>query len=742
MLLAAGALLWWKYRIVQWMIWGMCGFGWALLRADLMLSNSLDPALEGVPVMLEGTITGLPVRRDNSTRFVLEIEQLLDDKAQDRPHPGRARISWYNNAPELIPGQRWRLAVKLKRPWGFSNPGGFDYEGWLFRQGVRATGYVLDKGNSQLLGEAAGEPLNRMRWQLREQLSGMIEGDITRALVPALAVGDRSLMDNEQWRVLNATGTNHLLAISGLHIGFIAGMVFFAVRRSWPGHCKFARSIASPRIAAVAAILAAAGYAAMAGFAIPTQRALVMTGAVLLQTCLYLRTSRSHLFCLALLVVLLLDPFAVLSTGFWLSFCAVAIIITGMTGRVQAAGIWWKWGRSQYLVAVGLAPLLVLWFQQIPLLSIAANIVAVPWVSLVSVPLILSGSIMMMINGLAANLLLGLAASSLHYLWLLLDMLASWQITILSLPAPGWLAMATAIPGVVLLLVPHGIPRRWLGLILLLPLFYPDPDLPESGAFRLVLLDVGQGLAAVIVTHAHIVLYDTGPGYSPVSNAAGSVIIPWLRHQGVNRVDVLVQSHGDHDHMGGLADLLKAVPVRSIITSVPEKIQPGAGAIMCSRGQSWLFDGIKFEILHPEPATRYRGNNASCVLKVSNATHAVLLPGDIERSAEAMLVLNNPHAIAADVLIAPHHGSKTSSTPAFVSATAADYVLFSAGYRNRFGFPNKDIIKRYRSNQSTILDTVRSGAIEMNFNSAGVRLVSHRQQSQRFWHSLYQVNYD
>ena len=736
LLLLLVALLAGKYRICRWILWLGAGFCWCLLRADGLLDNHLDPALEGVPLTIEGRISGLPVCRRDTCRFVLKTQAPVGNAGQQKDFPRRIRISWYDHSPLLVPGQLWRLRVKLKRPWGFMNPGGFDFEGWLFQQGIRATGYVLEKGENRLLEASVPMSVDYLRHTIRQKLATVVLNDLPAALIPALVVGDGSRMEDQNWRVLTATGTNHLLAISGLHIGLVAGMVFFLLRRLWPLSGKLAVAMASPRAAALAAMLAAVVYAALAGFAIPTRRALVMTGAVLLQTLLYRRFSHSHVFCLALLLVVVIDPMDVLAPGFWLSFGAVGLILYGMSHRTGIRGLWWRWGRTQYVVALGLAPMLTFWFRQIPVTGMLANLVAVPWVSLVSIPLVLGGSLLLPVADSLAGFVLWLAAISLEWIWLFLEKLAEFGPGVLALPAPSPFALISGMIAVLVLLAPRGIPGRWLGIICLLPLLSPIRTQPSPGEFSLVLLDVGQGLAAAIRTREHLVLYDTGPRYSDMSNAGGSVILPWLRHAGLDRVDLLILSHGDADHAGGLRDVLQDVEVGAVISSIPQEVVH-QDSRECHSGQSWEFDDVHLQILHPPRNTRFQGNNASCVLKVSTRNFSVLLPGDIEREAEWGLVRDHAAEIRADVLVVPHHGSKSSSTTAFIRATGARYVLFSAGYRNRFGFPNQDIIARYQATGSRMLDTARSGAIEMRFTDSGIDTIRRRQNSRRFWHSDY-----
>ncbi len=722
-----------RVPVLLWPMYFVCGLLWALLRADIILQNNLSPVLEGRHLTIEGRIASLPTDLQDGRRFVFKVDKLVDEQGQEHAHPGTVRLSWYAADVPLIPGEYWRLRVKLKQPHGFMNPGGFDYEAWLFQQGIRATGYVNNKTGNVRLQRGDAYNLNRIRYIMREKLGRVLNFHSSASLIPALVLGERSTIRSEQWQILTATGTNHLLAISGLHIGLVAGFIYFLTRWLWPLAGVTALLIPSPKVAALAAMFAALCYAAMAGFSVPTQRALIMLTVLLATTLMSRKVAASSIISLALLLVLIIDPFAPLSAGFWLSFSAVIVITFGMSARIDTGGFWWRWGRVQYLVALGLLPLLVLWFQKIPLLSIAANLLVVPWVSFITVPLVLLGSTALWINNDIAVYLLQMATKSIDLFWPLLEWLADLDFSVLVLGRPSLLALIAAIIGVTLLLMPRGIPGRWLGLIWLLPLFFPLQDRVEPGEARLTLLDVGQGLAAVLETRHHVLLYDTGPRYSRRFDAGSAVIIPFLRHRNINHIDLLVQSHGDNDHIGGLPAILKALPVARILSSVSDQIEHDR-VRDCRRGQAWSWDGLRFEVLYPDSNSQLSGNDRSCILKVSNGDRAVLFTGDIEARAEQLILQRDEDKLASTILLAPHHGSLSSSTPEFISAVNPEYVLFPVGYRNRFGFPKKDIIRRYQERDISRLDTARHGAIEIRIGPDSLIIRRHRQYAQRFWH--------
>jgi competence protein ComEC len=720
----------WRY-MANYLLPVAAGFAWAWFHAAYVLQQQLPVALEGKDLVLEGVIASLPESNGQRSRFLFEVSQLAE-RGEVLPL-GRVRLAWYRPYPELEIGQRWRLQVRLKRPHGMANPGTFDFEGWLYQQRIRATGYVRAGGDSVLLEADSGTfPLQRLRQGLLERLQTATAEHPLGGLVTALALGERQGVTGEQWQLLRATGTNHLVAISGLHIGIVAGLLFFLVRRLWP----WPERLASPKAAALAALVAAALYAALAGFSIPTQRALIMVAVAMLALLGQHALRPVRVLAMALLAVLLLDPLAVLSPGFWLSFGAVAVILYGMGGRLDVSGWWWRWGRVQVLVALGLAPLLAVWFQQVPLISPLANLLAVPWVSLLVVPLVLLGTALITLWPWGAHALLSLALLGLDGLWWWLGWCASllpphWSV----LAPPSWILPPVLI-GMFWLLAPRGWPARWLGLFWLLPMLLVRPAGPAPGEAWVTLMDVGQGLAVLVRTANHTLLYDTGPNYGAEADAGEMVIVPVLRHYGIHRIDTLILSHGDSDHAGGAAAVFAGMEVGRFISGAAAPL-PWREHEPCHRGQQWQWDGIGFSLLFPSlPGVRSgKGNDSSCVLHISTDSGAVLLSGDIEANAERELLASVPQELAAEVLVAPHHGSKTSSTAPFVTAVAARHVLFAVGYRNRYGFPHPEVAARYRAADARLHDTAGQGAITVRLGAGDIAVESWRQQARRYWFS-------
>ena len=718
----------------RWPAWLLCGFLWALLRADVILSENMDEQIEGVPLTASGRVISLPVNRGTQIRFDFQVDSLTGAGGKRYGAPHKIRLNWYRNYPDLSPGESWRLAVKLKRPHGFMNPGGFDYEGFLFQQGIGATGYVLNRADNVRLSMASGFNIDRIRFLIRRKLEKVLPDQQLAPLVTALVIGDRSAVTPVQWRILTRTGTNHLLAISGLHIGLIAALTLILARWLWPVTLGVLFKINSLRVAAVTAMTCALIYAALAGFSIPTQRALIMLAIVLLLGFVNRITHASNIICLTLLIILLIDPFSVMSSGFWLSFTAVNLILYGMTCRTGTTGFWWRWGRVQWLVGAGLAPLLISSYQQVPLLGIVANFIAVPWVSMLTIPLLLIGVSLSFIHEGIGSMILHMGLASLKLLWGFLELVSHFDAGVLHTALPSLTALMAAMIGVALLLLPRGLPGRWLGMLWMLPVFIQTPSFPDGAIFRFTLLDVGQGLAAVVRTRHHTLLFDTGPKYSDRFDAGSDVILPYLKYQGVNRLDRLIASHGDNDHIGGLPQLLLNIDIDAISSSVPEKIR-NFHASRCRAGDAWDWDGVHFAILYPASAEDLSGNDLSCVLRVSSGTHSLLLTGDIERRAEQRLVMRYPGHLRSELLVAPHHGSDTSSSQSFIAAVQPHYVLFPVGYRNRYNFPKKAIIHRYEISGAVPLDTASSGAIEAVFYEQGTVITRSRQRLHRFWNA-------
>ena len=700
------------------------GLLWTCWQASQVAGAQLPLHLEGEDILVRGVVQGLPeTLAGDRLRFGFLVDE-ISVQGNWQTFSLVSRITWYRNKRVVQPGERWQLKVRLKRPRGFSNPGGFDYSRWLLAHGIQATGYVRGKTANRRLQQTGGQPVQGLRQQLSAHIQQLDVPVTMRALLRALGVGDRSAMSTAQWRVLQKTGTSHLLAISGLHVGMVAGLVFFITRMGWSLLGNPQRWPA-PRVAAACSMIAALAYALLAGFQVPAQRALVMVSLWMLALMWTGRPNPWRVWSIALLAVLLLDPFAVADAGFWLSFAAVALICLLTLGRHGRTGRWRKLLTVQFGLLIGLAPLQWLWFQQLSISAPFANLIAIPWVGLLVVPVMLAGILLLPFATVVGDWLLGLSAISLSILWWALERLAGLPVNLCQSPAVSGVWMLLLMLGTVTLLLPGAIRLAPVGIMLLLPVFWLHPERPARGDVWFTLLDVGQGLAAVVETRNHVLVYDSGPAFRSGFNTGDAVLVPYLVAQGYQHIDRMVISHADNDHIGGARALFERLDVFSIQSGEPGEIS-WARSKQCLAGQRWVWDQVQFEYL--APFVPREGNNGSCVLRVeTSAGRVLLLPGDIERGIEQQLVKQRAHRLAADILVAPHHGSRTSSTQAFVNAVGPEYVLFPAGYRNRFGFPKPDVLARYRESGAHTLDTAINGAVQVRLEAGrGIAAAAYR----------------
>lgn len=723
-----GAVLAGILGLVLWLAAGAC---WAWLHAHALLhASGLSPQAR-VETTVAGCVRGIPQPGAGATHFELAATQIAGRLLRTG---ALLRLSWFGAAPRLLPGDCLQLRVRIGPPRPLLNPGGFDRVGWLFRRGVVWQGYVrarLDAPTADApIVSRAGGGLDRVRLTLAEKLRERLGERPATALVVALAVGLRADIDATQWQVLRETGTAHLLAVSGLHIGLVAAATYLLVLQLWCRGGALAERWCAPRVAALAALLAASAYAGLAGFAIPTQRALVMAAVTLGAVVLRRRLGVWSALGTALLVVVVLRPGAVLDPGAWLSFGAVAVLLHGSLGRPRGSRVLMLL-RVQWLAALGLAPLCLLLFGEAPLLGALANAFAVPWTSALVVPLVLLGSALTAADLASAEPVLRLAALLIE---LMMAALAHLAALAPRFEAPGGvtpMALLCALLGVALLLAPRTLPGRWSGLLWLLPLLLGETQAPPPGQLRVAVLDVGQGLAVVLRTHRHAMVFDTGPPFGR-SDAAWRALLPYLRHRGLRAVDVLMVSHPDSDHAGGSATLVANLPVARVLGEPGPR---GPVAEPCVAGMRWRWDAVDFEVLHPGPGWRGSDNDRSCVLRVQAGAHVLLLPGDLEARGERHLLRRDRQALRADVLVASHHGSRSSSTAGFLAAVAPREVIFAAGRANRWGFPHAEVVARVQGVGARTWNTARDGAVLLDLGAPGApRVQGHAGQARRFWH--------
>ncbi len=764
--LACALFYLWRLRVLaeSWLqtaFWSVlaCTLAFTLAgaRAGHFLQTALNPALEGRTLQVVGIVANLPQRSEDSARFKFKVESARGMDGTQVHLPPQLLLGWYGNRrhahgghsgsddqvqpppADLRPGDRWQLAVRLKTPHGHINPHGFDYELWLWEQGLQATGYVRNGAKDvspQWLGQTWTHPVERLRQRVRSAVDAQVAEPAMAGIVAALLVGDQAAIERGDWDVFRATGVAHLMAISGLHITGLAWLAALCVgwvwRRSdvlWPRR-PWSLWLPAPIAASVCAVLLALAYAVFTGWGVPAQRTVWMLGVVTLLRCYGLRWPLMQVWLTVCAVVLALDPWALMQAGFWLSFVAVGVLFaSGVQEHTSSlwAAVQRMW-REQWLMSVCLAPLSLLFFHQVSVVGLFANLLAVPWVTLVVTPLCMLGLVMPFAWSLAAEALQGLV-------WVLKACAAvSWAQW--STPAvPLWAGAAALIGmGTWAMRVPMWL--RLFGVVLVLPVLSWQTARPAHGTFELVAADMGQGHAVLLRTATHSLLYDTGPRYSAETDAGQRVLVPLLRAWG-ERVDRIVISHQDSDHSGGAPAVMAMQPQADVLTSMPAEhpLQQLGRMQRCERGQSWLWDGVRLEVLHPSAADyerKLKPNALSCVLRISAVNASAVLAGDIEAAQEQNLVQSD-QTLQADWLLVPHHGSATSSTQAFLEAVGPSVAVVQAGYRNRFGHPRSDVLQRYSDLGVQVVQTPRCGA--STWRSEQPQMVQcERNQRPRYWH--------
>ena len=705
LLLAGGALL---------------GYGYAAWRAEIRLAEALPVALEGRDLHVTGIVASLPQWDTRGVRFVLHVEK--GDAV-----PEWISLTWYagreGSPPRVVAGQRWDLTVRLRRPRGLANPHGFDFEGWALERGIRAGGYVRPESSREpVAGRVAGWPqsLHRWRGEVRDNIDATLAGERLRGVIVALAIGDQDAIAADDWNTFWATGVGHLVSISGLHITMLAALAAALAAALWVRWPPAALRVPARRVAAVVGVAAALGYTLMTGYAVPAQRTFIMLAVV--ATCVLLdrHGSASRVLALAAFAVLLLDPWAVLAVGFWLSFGAVGAIFmalgsrTGKPGPVKAALL------EQWSVTLAMAPVMLALFQQVSLVAPLANAIAIPVVSLVVVPLAIAGGF------LAVPFLLWAGHEILLLLMKPLEALAAFDLATYETAEPSSLALAAALVGCTWLLAPRGVPMRSCGVFWIAPLFVVPAPAPAPGAAWIDVLDVGQGLAIVVRTASHAMLFDAGPSWYE-ADSGERIVVPYLRGEGMRTLDGLVVSHRDDDHAGGAASVVLARSPGWMLSPLArddllrQSVEP---SLPCLAGQRWRWDGVEFRVLHPgpdayDPNRRIKENDRGCVVRVAAAGGAALLTADIEARAELQLVRRERDALRSDVLVVPHHGSRTSSTAEFLAAVSPAVAVASLGYRNRFNHPNAAVLARYEAAGIALRRTDLDGALRIVLPARG-----------------------
>jgi len=731
------------------------GFALTGMQASLRLAETLPAELEGRDLVVTGVVASLPQQGPSGLRFRFDV----DAGGAPAGVPGVVALGWYAGFHEdaalvqprlaLRAGQRWRFTVRLRRPHGNLNPHGFDYELALLEQGVRATGYVRD-APATLLDASAGHPVERLRQRVRDAIYAHVADRRAAGVLAALAIGDQGAIERDDWDLFRNTGVAHLMSISGLHVTMFAWLAGALVGAAWRRSTTAMRRLPAPSAARWGGLVAATAYAFFAGWGVPSQRTVWMLATVTLLQGGGLRWPWALVLLAAAFVVTLFDPWALTQAGFWLSFMAVGLLMASSpaTGAARESGDpaatgWRGWPRrfaasirgglrTQVTATLGLTPLTLVFFQQVSLVGFLANLVAIPLVTLVITPLALVGIALAPLWSLAAAFVEGLDA--------LLAGLASvpgggaWTVAV----APPW-AQAAGVLAAVLVVLPLPWRARLVAVPLALALLVPPVSLPDEGSFDVVAADVGQGTAVLVRTRRHALLFDSGPQYSRESDAGQRVLVPLLRGRGEKKLDLLVLSHRDSDHVGGARTLLGAIEVDALSSSLEDGhalLEAVRDPQRCVAGQQWRWDGVDFAVLAPAAADYSRAlrpNAMSCVLRVAGGGRSVLLTGDIEREQEAALVAAHGDSLRTDVLIVPHHGSKTSSSAPFLDAVRPATAVFQAGYRNRFGHPAEEVLDRYRERGIAIVASPACGAWQWPAGGAAAG-TCERDRARRYWH--------
>ncbi|MGV3582253.1 MAG: DNA internalization-related competence protein ComEC/Rec2 [Methylophilus sp.] len=732
------------------------GFTWAALVAHSRLSDELPKAWEQENITLIGVIASLPEVTEYGERFEFNVEKVLTPEAKV---PAHISLRYYQQSmfsavkskvkENFHAGERWQLTVRLKRPHATYNPHGVDYEALALSENIRAIGNIRKKSTNRKLDSLVWQPkylITHVRELVGRHINQSLKDKAYAGVIRGLVIGDGSQISAQNWDVYLRTGTNHLMSISGLHITMLSGLVFALVNMLWRRFPSLVMRLATQKAACVAGMLTALIYAALAGFSVPTQRTLYMLMTVALMLLVGRKIAFPNILSVALLVVVLIDPWAVSAPGFWLSFGAVAVMVYAASRRLATEHWLVEATKAQWAVTIGLLPALVLMFGQISLISPIANAIAIPVVSFIVVPFAILGSV------LPVDSILYLSHQVLYGCMLILNWLAQLPIAIWQQGASTVWAALIGVIGVVVLLLPRGVPLRYFGLFCFLPMMFVEPERPAKGDMQVTVLDVGQGLSVVVKTSKHTMLYDAGAKYNAQTDAGSGIVVPYLRTSGVKHLEGVVVSHDDIDHAGGIPSVLAQMSVDWMISPLsptatmfnsPQYLKfPPKKHDKCYAGQHWQWDGVKFEVIYPEAKSyeneNIKDNDRSCVIRVSSANGSILLSGDVEKGGEYEMLENHADLLKTDVLIAPHHGSKTSSTQDFIQAVSPKFVVFTNGYLNRFGHPKAVVVQRYVNQDAQVLRSDYDGAVQLDFTKKqAVKVLKWRKVERRYWHDQY-----
>ncbi len=712
----------------------LLGAGWAGVHAHHSLDAQLPLSLQGQTLTLQGTIIELPVHEVRSTRFLLHVD--ATDQQPEALRGKTVRLRWYDDdlaaRQPLQAGTRWSLLVRLRAPRGLRNPGGADAEKHALAARLAAVGSVQKPQFARRLSPPEGIDA----W--REAMSGTIAAAVpagSSRYIRALALGDTRFLQAQDWSRLRAAGLTHLIAISGFHVGLVAGFTALLSGVLGWGIPALNRRFPRPFVAGAGAIVGAFAYAVITGMSVPTLRTAVMIAVLVLARWLRRRQRMVDTLALGCIVLIILDPLSVLGAGFWLSFAGVAWLLWCLpeVGQRSVRGMLHGLLAAQWVASLGLLPLTVLLFGQASFAGLVANLLAVPWWSLVVIPLSLLGVLAESVNTGFGQGFWRLAAWCFDALWPFLTWVADSPLALFWLPEASWYALPLAMLSAIYLLLPRGLPGRWLACLLWLPLLYPMRELPAQGEAELHLIDVGQGLSVLLRTKTHALLYDMGPAIADGYDAGERAVVPALLALGVRHLDKAIISHADHDHAGGWPAVASVFPTDQVLHPEGSPLHLGQA---CQAGQRWQWDGVTFRVLHPSDGFPYMGNETSCVIRIETAHGSALLTGDIGHYVERKLLREAPMWVRNDVVVVGHHGSAGSSDTDFVAATQARLALLSSGADNRFQHPRAEVVQRWCDAGAEILDTARSGALRVWISADGLHVRERRRVHPRIWDAV------
>ena len=734
-----GVVLWWPPWRGRWLGMLLIGGCWASLHGHWSLQAQLAAGAAPWNGVLVGRVADLPEHRAAFTRFLLQVDtapaipaplrgkrvQVYWSDVAARGHLDRAPPGSEPRRSQVRAGARWELALRLRPPRGAVNPGGFDAERHALLLGIAATATVREPALAREMEAPRG--VAAWREAMAARITRALPGERAR-FIQALALGDTRALGDPDWYALRALGLTHLIAISGFHVGMVGVALGALVSLLWRCHRVLPQLLPRPIAAALGGALGAAGYALVAGLSLPTVRTALMIVVVATACAGRRRPGWGQALALAALASLLVAPLSVLSAGFWLSFGGVLCLLwclPGGAGSNGLSGMLRGFVGAQAVASVALLPLVIALFGQASRLGPLVNLLAVPCWSLLVVPPALLGTALEAVHPGLGDWAWRLAAAVFDASWRWLQPLSGGPAAIWWLPeAPRW-AVPLAVSGIFWLLLPRPHGGVLAAALLCAPLLWPAARRPAQGAVELLVLDVGQGTAVLVRTAHHSLLYDTGP-----PGSSERAVLPALHALGEGPPTRVVLSHTDTDHAGGLPALRQAMPELVVQAPAGARIP---GTRICQGGQRWQWDAVVFEVLHPPAGAAGHGNEASCVLRIVSPHGSVLLPGDIGQRAEAALLQADARALAAQVVLVPHHGSGGSSSAPWVAAVSPRLALVSAGHGNRFGHPRAPVVQRWRDVGAEVLGTAGSGALRVWLDGQGLHVREQRVHAAHWW---------